>query len=377
MMERPLFDIRPVKSKRDLDRFIDLPTRLQADDPAYVAPLKMERRQALSAKTNPFFHYADVQLWLAFEGDEVVGRISAQSDRRLPGIGHFGMLAGKDDPALFKALFTTAEAWLAARGLTRIQGPFNLSINEEIGVLVDGFDTPPMLLMGHDQRHVAERIAERGYAQVKDVYAYLYSTRGKAPKWLDRMTGRALPKRVTLRQLDWKRYDEDLAAVVDIFNDAWSDNWGFLPLAKDELDALAKALKPLVHKELVQIIDVEGRPAGFGICLPNLNEAIRDLRGSLLPFGWAKLLWRLKISGVKSARVPLMGFRREFAKTQIGGLLPFLVIGRLREEAAKLGMAQVEFSWVLEDNLPMRHVCEALAGPPYKTYRIFEKVLPA
>ena len=370
-----MIDIRPVVSRGDLDRFIDLPNRLQASDPAYVAPLRIERRQALSPKTNPFFNYAAVQFWLAFRAGRVIGRISAQADRRLPGIGHFGMLAAEDDPAIFAALLVEAENWLRARNITCVQGPFNLSINEEIGALVDGFDTPPMLLMGHDSRYLAARIEEQGYGKIKDVYAYLFQADAGAPAWADRLIDRALREGVSLRKLDWKRYDEDLAAVVDIFNDAWSGNWGFLPLEKDELDALAKSLRPLIREELVQIVDVGGKPAAFGVCLPNLNEAIHDLGGRLVPLGWAKLLWRLKVRGVGTSRVPLMGVRRAFAKSMLGGVLPFLIMNALGRESVRLGMRRIEMSWILEDNLPMRHVCESMAGAPYKTYRIYEKAL--
>ena len=372
-----MIDIRPVISSRDLDRFIDLPTRLQAGDPAYVAPLKMERRQALSPKTNPFFNYADVRFWLAYRDGRVVGRISAQSDRRLPGVGHFGMLAAEDDPALFRALFAEAEGWHRARGISHIQGPFDLSINEEIGLLVDGFETPPMLLMGHNPRYLASRVEEQGYAKVKDVYAYLFHARSQTPAWADRLVGRQMRPGVVRRQLDWKRYDEDLAAVVDIFNDAWSQNWNFLPLGEDELDALAKSLRPLLHKSLVQIVDVDGEPAAFGIGLPNLNEAIRDLGGRLAPFGWAKLLWRLKVGGVGTSRVPLMGVRRRYANTPLGSALALSIMNALGRESVKLGMDRIELSWILEDNRSMRRLCEAMAGAPYKTYRVYEKALGA
>lgn len=372
-----MIDIRPVESSRDLGRFIDLPTRLQAGDPAYVVPLRMERRQALSPKTNPFFNYADVQFWIAWREGRVVGRISAQADRRLPGIGHFGMLAAEDDPGIFAALFSQVGAWHRTRGNLRIQGPFDLSINEEVGVLVDGFETPPMLLMGHNPRTVPGRIEAQGYAKVKDLYAYLFDARSDVPAWADRLVGRQSREGVVLRHLDWKRYDEDLASVVDIFNDAWSQNWNFLPLGMDELNALAKSLRPLIHKSMVQIVDVGGEPAAFGIGLPNLNEAVSDLGGRLAPFGWAKLLWRLKVRGVSTSRVPLMGVRRRYAKTPLGSALALMIMNGLGRESVRLGMDRIELSWILEDNLAMRHLCEAIAGPPYKTYRLYEKALSA
>ncbi|TPW29937.1 dATP pyrophosphohydrolase [Pararhizobium mangrovi] len=359
-----------------MDAFIELPGRLMADDANYVAPLKLERRQSLSAKTNPFFNYADVAFWLAFEDGKPVGRISAQDDRRIPGIGHFGMVMAKDDPAVFAALFDEAEAWLGERGLARVQGPFDLSINEEIGTLVDGFDTPPMLMMGHNPRYTGARIEEQGYGRLKDVHAYLYNADEHTPKWIERVQKRPPPKNVKLRSLDQKNYDRDLASIVDIFNDAWSGNWGFIPFAKDEMEALAKAMKPLLEADMVPIVEVDGEPVGFGVCLPNLNEATRDLRGRIAPFGWTKLLWRLKVSGVATGRVPLMGFRKKISETALGSLLPFLVMNQIREQAMKRGIRRIEMSWVLEDNMPMRHLGESLSGgKPYKTYRLYKKTL--
>lgn len=372
-------DIIPVQGSALLDRFIRLPERLHRDDPAYVAPLHLERRDALTAK-NPFFGHADVQFWLARKDGRDVGRISAQIDHQALSVrpdaaGQFGLLAAEDDPAIFHALISTAEDWLRARGMKRIQGPINLNINEEIGLLVDGFDTPPMLLMGHDNPYVGGRIEEQGYTKERDLYAYLYDITVDLPTAARRLIDRPLPKEFRVRRIDFKHYNDEIRIITEIFNDAWLENWGFVPLTEIETDYLAKSLRPLLNPRLVSIVEHDGDPVGFLVCLPNLNEAIRGLNGKLLPFGWAKLLWRLKVTGVKTARVPLMGVKRSAAKGVIGKLLPFLLIDAVRKEAADMGFTHVELSWILEDNLPMRHINESLGGVAYKTYRVYEKAL--
>jgi hypothetical protein len=372
-------EIVPVDGKALLNRFIRLPERLHRDDATYIAPLHLERLDALTPK-NPFFGHADVQFWIARKGGQDVGRISAQIDHqalamRPDATGHFGMIAAEDDAEIFKALITTAADWLRARNMKRMQGPFNLNINEEMGLLVDGFDTPPMLLMGHDLPYVATRLEELGFVKEKDVYAYLYDITVDLPTGARRLLDRPLPKEITVRRLDLKRYDEEVRTITDIFNDAWANNWGFVPLTAIETDHLAKSLKPLLDPRLVSIVEQNGVPVGFLVCLPNLNEAIRDLGGKLFPFGVVKLLWRLKVSGIKTARVPLMGIRRVAAQGVIGKLLPFLLIDIVRKEAAKMGFTHVELSWILEDNMPMRHINESLGGVAYKTYRIYEKPL--
>jgi hypothetical protein len=372
-------DIIPVQGRALLNRFIRLPIRLHRDDPHYVAPLHLERLDALTPK-NPFFGHADVQFWIARKDGRDVGRISAQIDHQAlavrPGAaGQFGLIAAEDDPAIFQALIATAEDWLRARGMKLVQGPFNLNINEEIGLLIAGFDTPPMLLMGHDKPYVGSRLEEQGLKKEKDVYAYLYDITVDLPAGARRLVERPLPKEFRVRRIDFKRYDDEIRIITEIFNDAWLDNWGFVPLTETETDYLAKSLRPLLNPRLVNIVEHNGDPVGFLVCLPNLNEAIRDLGGKLLPFGWAKLLWRLKVSGLKTARVPLMGVKRSAAQGVIGKLLPFLLIDAVRKEAAQMGFTHIELSWVLEENMPTRHINESLGGIAYKTYRVYEKSL--
>ncbi len=371
----------PVKTPEELKRFIALPARLSAKDPNWITPLTMERIEALSPKTNPFFAHAEVQLFLATRGGRDVGRISAQIDQLTPQPtpgrldGHFGMIAGEDDPAVFQVLFRAAEDWLRARGRTHVVGPFNLSINEEVGLLVEGFDSPPMLLMGHDQPYVGARVEQQGYVKAKDMFAYLADDTGDIPEIAQRRVKRGLPAGVVLRQLDMSRYDEEVETLTDILNDAWKDNWGFTPTTEAETRQLAKALKQVIDKRLTWFAEIDGEPAGFLVFLPNVNEAIADLDGKLLPFGWAKLLWRLKVKKVKSARIPLMGVKRKFSTTQRGRMLPFWMMKAGRDVAIGMGYNRFEISWVLEDNSNMTRLAEAVGGTKYKTYRVYEKAL--
>ena len=369
----------PVEERALLDRFIRVPHRLHRDDPHYIAPLHLERIDALTPK-NPFFGHADVEFWIAERDGREVGRISAQIDHealrvRPDATGHFGMVAGEDDPAVFEALLGEAEGWLRARGMQRILGPFNLNINEQMGLLVEGFDSPPMLLMEHDRPYVAGHLESLGYAKEKDVLAYLHDLRGEPPRAVRRLLDRPLPPELSVRRVDFKRYDEEIRTVTAIFNDAWRDNWGFVPLTDVETDHLAKSLKPLLDPRFTAIVERHGEPVGFLVALPNLNEAIRDLGGRLLPFGWAKLLWRLKVRRVKTGRVPLMGVKRSITQDVIGSLLPFLMIDAVRQEGLRLGFTHIELSWILEDNRAMRQIIESYGGVAYKRYRIYGKAL--
>jgi GNAT superfamily N-acetyltransferase len=353
--------------------------RLGAAEPNYIAPLMIERQESLTAKGNPFFEHADVQFWLALKDGRDVGRISAQIDHLNPqtqdGVGHFGMIAAEDDPEVFAALFAAAEAWLKARGCKTALGPVNLSTNEEVGLLVEGHDTPPMFMMAHDARHTPGRIEGAGYSRAKDIYAYVCSVADDLPGPILRRVRKGAAEGVTLRMLDMKRLDAEVRTLTGILNDAWSGNWGFTPTTEAETQALANTLKLVLDPRLTWFADIDGEPAGFMVLLPNINEAIRDLQGKLFPFGWAKLIWRLKVKGVKTGRVPLMGVKRRFAGTLRGQLLPFQLIDAVAQSARKLGYERYELSWVLEDNTAMRRICDAGGAKVYKTYRLYEKAL--
>lgn len=359
-----------------LERFIRLPDHLMRDDPLWIAALWMERREALSPRHNPFFQHADVRFWLATRDGRDVGRISAQVDhlQREP-IGHFGLIAAEDDPEVFAALTAAAEGWLRDRGLGEVQGPFSLSVNEEVGLLVDGRTRPAMVMMGHDPPYAAARLEALGYAKVKDVHAWLFRTSDDMPPAARERLDRGLPPGVTLRVVNMKAFDADVRLMADIVNDAWSSNWGFVAWTEAETLHLAKSLKPLLDTRLVRFVEVDGVAAGFIVALPDVNEAIRGLKGRLLPFGWATLLWRLKVKGLKGARVPLMGVRKAYARRPGGALLPFLLMDTVIKAGREAGYRDVEASWILEDNRPMRHILQGIGATPDKTYRIYGKAL--
>jgi hypothetical protein len=367
-----------VENRKALNNFIRVLWPLYKDDPAWVPPLMLERRMQL-APSNPYFEHADYSSWVAYRDRTPVGRISAQVDhlhldRYQDATGFFGMLEAENDPETFQMLMDTAETWLRKKGMRRVMGPFNLSINQELGMLVDGFDTPPMVMMGHGRPYYAPRIEENGYCKEKDLLAYIIDTDFKHPPAMKAITARA-KNRVQTRSLRKSDFKEELKLIRDIFNDAWSQNWGFIPWTNTEFEHLGKDLKMLVDEELVKFADVDGEPAAFMVLLPNINEAIRDLNGRLLPFGWLKLLWRLKVKYPKTARIPLMGVRCRYHDQLMGAALAFKVIEATCEPAIKRGIKQVEFSWILEDNKGMRNISETIGGRVYKTYRIYGKEL--
>jgi hypothetical protein len=378
--EAAKLEIVPVETPRDLDAFIRVQHELHRGQPHFIPPLYLERRDSLSPKKNPYFKHAEVRFWYARRGGKPVGRISAQicrihTNKHDPQGGHFGLIESVDDPEVLIALTSTAEAWLKSKGMRRVLGPFNLSINEQMGLLVDGFETPPRLLMGHDLPHMDRLLEQAGYSKAKDVYAYNYDIRTDPPRAIARLMTRQVPPRLVIRTMRVKEYDVDLARALDIFNDAWADNWGAIPYTPEEVLHLGKELKPLIDPRYFWFAELDGEPVGFIIGLPDLNEAIRDLDGRLLPFGLFKLIWRLKVKGVHGARVPLMGIKRKLQSTAIGAAIPLYLIGKLREAGLARGFRWIELSWILEENTAMRHICEALCGPPYKTYRIYGKEL--
>jgi hypothetical protein len=372
-------EIIPADSSADLERFIRVPMRLTARDPNYIAPLMFERREALSRKVNPLFQHADAQFWLARKDGRDVGRISAQidhlakTDPAAPA-GYFGMIAAEDDPEVFAALFRTAEEWLRQRGRAQALGPFNLSVNEEVGLLIDGFDTPPMLMMGHDLPYVASRIEEQGYDKAKDVYAYISET-FVFNDLIEKRIRRPLPRGMTLRQVRMKQFREEVAIFTDILNDAWSENWGSAAITEAEAKYLGDSLRLILRPDWFWFVEIDGEPAAFIVLLPNITEMIHDLGGRLAPFGWAKLIWRLKFQPIRSARVPLMGVRKKFQRDRRGALAPFVLIDAIRAKSVPQGLQRAEYSWILEDNMPMRHILEGLNARIYKTYRIYGKAL--
>jgi hypothetical protein len=258
--------------------------------------------------------------------------------------------------------------------MRRILGPYNLSINQESGLLVDGFDTPPCLMMGHARPYYRYRIEENGYQKAKDLLAYIIDANFDHSAAIQAIVKR-VKKRVTVRSLRKSNYYEDMKIIEDIFKDAWSENWGYIPYTEAEFKQLAKDFKLILDLELIKIAEVDGAPAAFMVTAPNLNEAIRDLNGRLLPFGWIKLLWRLKVRYPQTARIPFMGVRKQYHGSLLGAALAFMVIIDGQPYALKRGLKKVELSWILEDNKGTRDIIESIGGVIYKRYRIYSKDL--
>ncbi len=372
--------VTAIDPSRDLDTFLSVPVQVYHSLPYWVPPLRMERRAALTPGATPYLRRARMQWWIATQAGRPVGRISAQVDpvalARDPGIGHLGLLAATDRPGVVPALTGAAEEWLRGQGMSRVRGPLDLSLNQESGVLVDGFDTPPMLMMPHNPPALGPALEQAGYGKVMDLLAYRADPRRPIPEAVRRLLERPLPPGLKVRPARLgPAYDSEVRLMVDIFNDAWSGNWGFIPFDAEEVALLGRELRPLIEKRLVWFAEAKGHAVAFLVCLPNLNEAIVDLNGRLWPFGWAKLLWRLKGRGLRTARVPLMGVRKAMSMTLAGSMLPFHLIAALWPELLARKVQEVELSWVLETNKPMRALAEMLCGPPCKTYRLYEKAL--
>jgi len=374
-------DIIPVEGRALWQAFHRLPHRLYANDPNWVAPLFLERKFHFDPAHNPFFEHANVAFWLAMCGGEPVGRITAQVDtlhqeRYHDNTGHFGFIEAIDDPAVFAALLAVAEGWLKAQGMLRSVGPVSFSMWDEPGLLVEGFDTPPSVLMGHALPYYQTHITAQGYMKTQDLVAYDYENGQPLPYDMAKIIYRSDKKhdiRYRYIRMDNAHFEDEVALLLDIVNDAWSDNWGFVEMTKAEIDDMAAVFKILLPPNAVVIAEYQGEAVAFELWLPNLNEAIRDLKGHLFPFGLVKLLWRLKMAGVSSARMPLMGVRKKWQNSQIGAALALSMIQHARVDGLKHGLRRVELSWILESNERLRHMLTLVGGNVYKRYRIYEK----
>ena len=370
--------VEVVMQGKQLRQFLALPHRIYATDPAWIAPLGFMKREQLSP-ANHFFEHARWRAWIAYRQGAPVGRITAQIDemhlqQHADAVGYFGLLEADDDPAVFAVLFDAAEDWLRSEGMREVRGPFNLHVNEEVGLLVEGFSTPPYVLMGHARPWYGPAVEAQGYLPAKDLLAYQIRPDFEAPRVMERLAAR-VSDRVVLRPVRRKHLAEDAGIMRDIFNDAWQNNWGFVPLAEADWAETVKTLTKLMPADYIQIAEYDGEPVAFIVALPNLNEAARDLNGRLLPFGWAKLLWRLKVRHPQTARVPLMGVRQSFQHSRLGPTLAFMVIDAVRKALCSRWVKDVEMGWILEDNDGMRNIIETIGGQAYKRYRIYQKEL--
>ncbi len=372
--------ITPVTTYQLKSAFINLPKLIFNNDPQWIAPLYIERRAHLS-KLNPYFKHAKWMSWIAYSNDQPVGRISAQIDQlyleRYPDkTGFFGFFDVIDDAHIAQQLLKTAEQWLIEQGMSSVRGPYSLTINDESGLLVDGFNTPPSFLMGHALPYYQNLLAESNYQPVKNLLVYKLPSQFEIPRNMQSLLNKAKGS-ITIRPLNRKHLIAEFDILRDIFNDAWSDNWGFVPFTSAEFTDMGKQLSYLIDNDFVQFAELDGEPIGMIVMLPNLNEIIADLNGKLLPIGWLKLIWRLKRHTMKTGRVPLMGIRKKYQNNIIAAAASFMLIHALRGPAKRWGIDEVELSWILEDNTRMRNILETIGCSVYKTYRIYEKQLVA
>lgn len=374
--------VAPVETKSDRRQFVDLPWALFADDPMWRPPLKSEVHALIGgADSNPWFLHGKAAFFLARRDGEVVGRISAQVcqlvQERRPGLGQWGFFDCVDDAEVAAALIAAAEDWLRAQGMTQAQGPISLSIWDEPGLLVSGFDSAPRVMMGHHLPWAERHVLAAGYAGVKDLHAWTLRVDNGFPDTVNRIV--ALGERnakIRIREVDLKHFDREARIILDILNQAWGQNWGFVPLTDAEVAFVGKKLKPIVYPHLVRIAEYEGEPVAFMITLPDINELTRDLNGRLLPFGWAKLLWRLRKARTQWFRVPLMGVLPKLQGTRTASLIAFMMIEYIRRAAVSLHGAEfAEIGWILDDNGPMISIADAIESRVEKTYRIYERNL--
>ena len=378
--------IAPVTSKNERKSFVDLAYRLNASDPNWVPPLRMEAMELVTPGKNPFFDHADVQFFLARRGGELVGRISAHIDHLAvaqpveqgmgPGTGNWGMLEATDAEVAGR-LIATAEQWLRDKGMTRVLAPLSMSIWEEPGQLVQGFDHPPTVMMGHQPERYRDWIEALGYQTAKTLYTYELDITQSFPPLIQRIvqSGEKNP-RIRIRNVDRSRFDEEAALILDILNDAWSDNWGFVPFSAREIAYAGKKFKPIVHEDLIMVAEYDGEPVAFMMTLPDLNEALKPMGGRLFPFNWVKLLAWLRKPRVRTMRVPLMGVRKHLQSSRLASQLAFMMIEAIRlNSVARYGATRGEIGWILEDNQGMVAIADAINSHVNKAYRIYDKAL--
>jgi len=373
--------IRPVETKKDKKAFVDFAWEAYKGDPAWVPPLKDEVHGLITPGKNPWFEHGRAQLWLAERGGKVVGRISAQVDDLVQehmgqGIGQWGFLDALDAETA-AALIKTAEDWLRQQGMTSALGPISLSIWDEPGLEIEGFAEPPTAMMGHHKPEYQGWIEAAGYTKAKDLLTYALNIEHWDDPMIDRLI--AMGERnshIRIRMVDKSRFKEEARIILNLLNDAWSTNWGYVPLTEAEIAYAGKKLKPIIFNELVRIAEVEGEPVAFMLTIPDINELTRDLNGELFPFNFIKLLWRLRKPRTRRLRVPLMGVAKKLHHTRLASQLAFMMIEYTRREGTtKYGATHGEFGWILEDNKGMLSIAQLPGAAINHRYRIYEKQL--
>jgi hypothetical protein len=338
-------------------------------------------RDRLNRAKNPYFQHAQAEYFLAERDGQTVGRISAQycelaQRQHGAGTGQFGFFECEASQETCDALIRAAESWLRDKGARRVLGPLSLSINDEVGVLIEGYHRPPAVFMGHHLPYYDDLLLAAGFQKAMDLYAYHLDLRIPYPPRLQRIVDRAArDQKIQLRPLGRKNFRQELLGLLRLFNEAWADNWGYVPLTPAEANHLVDTIRPLIGKDSIVLTEIDGEAAGFMVVLPDLNELIGDLDGRMLPTNWLRLLWRLRYARPTSVRVPLLGIQQKHQSTRTGAAIAFSMIDRCRQTWLAKGATHCEMSWILETNAPMRGMLEAMGPQRDKTYRVYSKSL--
>src|SRR5438270_10918013 len=367
-----------VRSRSERDEFIKFPWRIYKNDPAWVPPLIIERRSFLDRNKHPFYQHGDAALFLAKRDDQIVGRIMASDDPNYnalhnSNVGCFGLFESIDDVDVARALFESAADWLRRRGRSEIMGPIDYSTNYVCGLLIEGFQHPPVLLTAHNPRYYASLIEHYGFTKAKDWYAWWFSEFPEPAARLKKIAdARAAKQRIAIRPVDLKNIKEEGQRIRAVYNQAWEKNWGFVPFTEAEIEHMTQELKPLIVPQAALIAEIDGAPVGFVLGVPDVNVALRKINGRLttfgLPIGLLKLLYYLKKT--KTGRLIALGVVQEYRRS---GIAEMLVL-RLMDEAFRRGFTG-ELSMTLEDNVMVNRFIEAMGADRYKTYRIYRKDL--
>ena len=370
-------EVRTVSSKKDLMQFIKLPWKIYQNDPHWVPPLILDRKNLLDKKKNPFYAHAEMEMFLAYKNNELVGRIAAITNENhnkfhQDNVGFFGFFESTDDKDVSDALFTKSEKWLRERDKDIVWGPMNPSTNDEVGLLIKGFDSPPYVMMCHNPEYYGNLIESQGYEKAKDLYDWQLDIRGmKIPDKILQLAELSSKKYdLTIRNVDIKNMTRDIQFIREIYNDAWSRNWGFVPFTNEEIDHMAADLKQIVIDEFVLLAFKDDRPIGFLLCIPNINEIlIKNRSGRLFPAGIFRLLIGMK--KIKTVRTITLGIVKDLQHIGLGTILYTELIRRAQRRNLDGG----EMSWILEDNEAMNRPIEILVSKLYKIYRVYQKKL--
>ena len=378
--------IRPVTDKAGRKAFVDLGLAMARNVPHSVPQLRSEMFELVNPDKNPFFGHATVELFIAYRGGKPVGRISAHIDHLAlklpleqgmgPGTGMFGYFDAADEQVA-SALLARAEQWNREQGMTRMLGPISMSIWEEPGLLVEGHDHAPMIMMGHHPAHYKGWIEAGGYTKAKALYTYDLRVQEHFPPLIQRIiqSGRK-NERITCRRVDLSQFDREVEIILKILNDAWSKNWGFVPFTEAEVAYAGKKLKQIIHPEINRICELDGKPVAFMLTFPDVNGVLERIDGKLLPFGWFHLLRWLRKPTNSGMRVPLMGVAKELQNSRMASQLAFMMIEYIRHAAiTKYGGERGEIGWILDDNQGMIAIADAIGSEINREYRIYEKRL--